>query len=961
GNIDAFAPQSDASFQAIGRGEFPSPFLLEAVTFSVPLSPDFIALGDFLGSGNDDLAVASKGGNLLYIFPGDGKGNFGTPQSFSLAGAVTALAGGRFGSAHQPTLVLGLAAGKKSSLTLFAITSQGLTSLAGFSLSGPASNIVFGDFGDSGTDIAFLAGGKVQILRPNQQLATVPIAGSVSAFALGSFVYDRGSGKQIAALTSDGGIQILARSDFDPRVYTLDEVTAIRRAKLSHQPPPAFVPPPSFPSDWITVESFPRAGSISAGQPPVLFQTRISVNGADDIMWLNAGNGQMVVISHPNVQAGVQTFVPGQISVKPYNGSPLAGLSLRINVDGRPGVIALHQGEVAPSLSEPIPDPTFFVNTDSDPTPAAPASTCNNTSFTDLSSPCSLREAVLKANGDTIMLQAGHTYSLTIGRGATQDYSGNTGALYVNHSATFVGGSQSTTIVQWGTPSTGTVDMVMAVNEDIASATTASASLSNLTIQNGVNHGTQNGFDGDGGCMEYDTGANGTATLSLTNVTIQNCSTIQGGGGGLVIFNSITPAGGAGATISNSIFQNNSVVSVGAAGNGGGIAIAQDGHMTMTASQVKNNNAVQNCIDSSNNFCGFGDGGGIIIFAPQNISATAAETFIHSSTISNNKSAGFGGGINSGADLVIDTGTVISGNIAGTDGTTNNAHANQEGGGLYSNPGASCPAASVCTTTLSKVTISGNTATGNGGGISHGNNSAGTTGALTMSFSRLAGNSTSGGSGSNLNNNHATATVTNNWWGTNAASSTINTITGTTTFDPFIVLTHTGSPQKIRINQSSTLTGDMSKDNHGNGAALSGNLDEIVGLPITFDGAVLGSIPQAQPETLGNPVPTATATFNAGGTSGFGTANATVDQAVVPVNSNLIASATESGTTATITTVGAHGYSTGEFVRISGVGVAGYNSSPATQVFTILSTPTATTFTYTANASGLGASSGGTA
>src|SRR5205823_3684397 len=144
-------------------------------------------------------------------------------------------------------------------------------------------------------------------------------------------------------------------------------------------------------------------------------------------------------------------------------------------------------------------------------------------------------------------------------------------------------------------------------------------------------------------------------------------------------------------------------------------------------------------------------------------------------------------------------------------------------------------------------------------------------------------------------------TATNNWWGTNAASTTISPSTPTcptpaaqqVCFDPFIVLTHQGSPQKIRINQSSTLTGDMSKDNHGNGAALAGNLDRIVGLPITFDAPVLGTIPQAQPETL-NASSQATATFNAGGTSGLGSAHATVDQAVVSVNSNLIASATES-------------------------------------------------------------------
>src|SRR5262249_36901176 len=102
-------------------------------------------------------------------------------------------------------------------------------------------------------------------------------------------------------------------------------------------------------------------------------------------------------------------------------------------------------------------------------------------------------------------------------------------------------------------------------------------------------------------------------------------------------------------------------------------------------------------------------------------------------------------------------------------------------------------------------------------------------------------------------------------------------------------------------------------------------------------------------------------TFNAGGTSGLGSAHATVDQAVVSVNANLIAAATESiapgGSTATITTVGAHGYSVGEFVTISGVGVSGYNKNFAK----ITATPSATQFQYTANASGLGNSSGGTA
>ena len=76
---------------------------------------------------------------------------------------------------------------------------------------------------------------------------------------------------------------------------------------------------------------------------------------------------------------------------------------------------------------------------------------------------------------------------------------------------------------------------------------------------------------------------------------------------------------------------------------------------------------------------------------------------------------------------------------------------------------------------------------------------------------------------------------------------------------------------------------------------------------------------------------------------------------MVGANSQPDFGATEVATTVTITTVGAHGFTTGETVAISGVGAVGYNGT-----FIILATPTATTFTYTAPA-GLAASSGGTA
>jgi len=951
GNIDAFAPQSQESWLAIGRGDFPAPFLPDVKVFSVPVSPDFLAVGKFTSAnGFDDLLVAARGGSVLYVFPGNGDGTFGDPQALSLTGGVTSLTAGDLGHARAfGNVIVGLSAGSTSALQVLRGSKDGLVSVTVFRLDGPASNILFGYFGGQGQDVAFLSSGKIKILRSSpMELATVSLQVSVRAFALGSFLYDRNAGLQIAALSSDGSINFIVRSEFDPRVYTAEEFGAIRRAKINHQPVPSFVPAPSFPvNGWKIAESVPAVGSVASGQTPVFFRARISSNGADDVMWLNS-SGRMALVSRPDSHPGDQTFAPAQVSIRPYSGTPIAALPARINADGRPGVLTLHQGETGPSALMPLPDPTFFPNRFDDIAPRGTGVTCLNTTAVDGSNDCTLREAIIKANvtpgTDSIMLQAG-TYTLAQPRAASPNYDAHTGTLNINDSLNITGAGQNSTIITWGTPLTGTVDLAVSVNEDIGTFTTATASISNLTIQNAVNHGMHSN-DGDGGCMEFDTGTNGTATLSLTSVTLQNCSTLQGGGAGLVIFNFVHPAGLGSATISNSIIQNNSATDNPSAGAGGGIAISNDAFMTMTNSQVLNNKAVQ--VISGQH----GIGGGIVIFSPQNVTGASAQTQIHASTISGNKSAGFGGGIHNLADFLIDQGSVISNNTAGTDGT--NPVAGQEGGGLYLNTftTGNCPTSlsGTCTSTLSKVTITGNTATGNGGGISNGSGSA--SGSMTMSFSRLAGNTAA--AGSNLNNNHATATVTNNWWGTNAAASTINSITATTTFDPFIVLTHQANPAKIRINQSTTLTGDMSKDNHGSGAALTGNLNQIVGLPITFNAAVLGSIPQAQPETL-NVSAQATATFNAGNTGGLGSANATVDQAVVPANSNLVASATESGTTATITTVGAHGFVSGQQVTISGVGISGYNGT-----FLIGTAPTSTTFTYTTTG-GLGSSSGGTA
>ncbi len=975
GNLDAFAPQSDASFQAIAHGQFPAPFLAQQSILNTPVNPDFIAVGRFTASGHNDLVIASKGSSALFVFAGDGKGNFASPEQVNLPGGITVMAGGNLGRVNGfASIVAGIMGTSGPELAIFSGSKDGLNPVAAFPLSGPASSLNFGDFGDGGTDLAFLANGKVQILRADtMRLQQVSLPITASALALGTFVIDRVPGLQMALLTADGSIHIAAHNEFDPRAYSTDELAALSKAARVRTETNPLLPARNFPANgWKIVEDINAAATFPAGQAPVLFRTRISDHQMDDIVVISGATGLLTVVQHPDVQPGASTFAPAILSTRPYSGNPLMAIAARTNIDGRAGIVTIHANESAPSVLQPLPDPTFFVNRTDDPavplsSPGVPntAAFCNNVSNTDTSSPCSLREAIIKANSnnnggtttDTVMVPAG-TFTLTLARNAADHHTSLQGTLEVTDSLNIVGApGLNATVIQGGTSLATSVDKIISFNQDIDSFTNATVSVSNVTFQNGNNRGNccvlQDGF---GGAFDFDTGSPGSATLTMTNVVIQNNAISNGQGGGFTMFNTLNGPGF--ATLTNVIVQNNDATAVSDAsatccGDGGGGVIDARSKIVMSNVQVLSNH--------THSLGGVNPTGGGLFFSGQH---TQPQSHISGSTISNNTATGIGGGINNEATLLIDGGTVISGNSSGNAGPS----ADNEGAGGIANE-------SYDGLTLSKVTITGNTTAGNGGGIYNGDTGTGT-GPVSIQFSRIAGNtSTLNAGGDNLYNAKATSpgatgnqvNALNNWWGSNVPSSSIinNGVAAVSScpanavnklcFDPFIVLTHQASPAKIRINQSTTLTGDMSKDNHGNGANLAGNLDEIVGLPITFVSGPLGSIPQAQPETL-DASAQATATFNAGGTSGRANPTATVDQGTALANDSLISAATEAGSTVTITTVGAHGFTPGETVVISGVGVGGYNGT-----FLITATPTVNTFTYTDPTTGLGASSNGTA
>uniref|UniRef100_Q02CP8 Polymorphic membrane protein n=1 Tax=Solibacter usitatus (strain Ellin6076) TaxID=234267 RepID=Q02CP8_SOLUE len=908
GNLDAFAPQSDASFSAIARSEFPSPYLREGELVTIPSRPDFLAAGDFIGLNGPGVVAAARGGRTLHVVSRGDSGKLEVLQSLDVAGVITGVDQYQLRPGKYAQLVVGVRGESGPELRVYDGSQAGLAEVSRFPLAGDATAFAFGNLdGDLAADVLMVAGGELYVLHGgNQALEHVRLPFHPAAVALGSFAYDRDSLLSMAVLATDGSLHILVNNQYDPRPITTEELRALRQSRRVRQT--ARVLPRQRPVSWKEIESFPGVATVDAsGRKPVMFRTRISSNALDDVMLLDAA--RLTVLTHPdaNPTAGLL------LTRSDLGADAAAAISERVNIDGRPGVVFTKNGDVAPYVMMPLPDPTFTVNRTDDPAPPSPiSSACNG-----VANDCSLRSAILKANAtigtDTIMVPAG-TYTLTRARSAGI-FNGQQGTLEVTDSVNIVGAGMATTIIQGGSSLASSVDKVFSFNQDISAFTTATVSVSNLTIQFGNNRGNVIIQDGWGGAFDFDTGgsnaATATATLTLTNVNLANNQTTDGEGGGFAIFN--TNQGSGNATLTNSIVQSNKAQRSASSdpngpGNGGGIAVLWPATLTMSNTQVLNNTAT--LLGS-----GAGTGGGLYALGGGGASNSVT---MHGGSVSGNTAPGDGGGIYSTAGLTINQGAVI-----------NNNTANGSGGGIWYNGDPGNPA------TLNKVTITGNqakgTATlsaGDGGGIHVG--SAGLP--LSISFSRIALNTAKSG-GSQLHNQPSggagsAVTASNNWWGTNTPGNVISPATSTCAagafqvcFNPFIKLTFSPSATPILVGGTSTLTASFLKDS-ANNAVSAANLDVMAGLPITFSNNQHGTLSGAQ-------------------------------SAIQNVQS--VASATESGNTVTITTSAPHGFANGQTVTISAVGV-GYDGQ-----FTVGGAG-GTTFTYTSLSSGLvSLGAGGTA
>ena len=351
---------------------------------------------------------------------------------------------------------------------------------------------------------------------------------------------------------------------------------------------------------------------------------------------------------------------------------------------------------------------------------------------------------------------------------------------------------------------------------------------------------------GPGGGIDLDTSSATSGTVSLTGVTISNNKSQSPTSGGFSV-----------------------------PGNGGGLAVLGGFKYDTT---VTNSTITGNTAGVANNTQATDSGGGV--YFAQVSSATSSLT-ISGTTISNNSSYGGGGGVrfvgsSGGAtSFTLNQLSVVSGNTAGVSGTNSVA----QGGGIFVDAGAG--SATITKSTIINNVLSASAAISRGGaGIAAGQ------GAVTVSFSRIVGNTGTATLGTGLNKdlNPGTTTATENWWGCSAGPSAAPGDTavltsgssGALTTSPYIVLRHTASPSTIVVGQSSTLTASFLTDSNNTAIALA-NIPVLIGLPITFNNPVKGTISAAQTTIQANGTATATFTANA---AGAGSADAIVDNDV---------------------------------------------------------------------------------
>ncbi|MEO6500586.1 MAG: putative Ig domain-containing protein [Jatrophihabitantaceae bacterium] len=357
----------------------------------------------------------------------------------------------------------------------------------------------------------------------------------------------------------------------------------------------------------------------------------------------------------------------------------------------------------------------------------------------------------------------------------------------------------------------------------------------------------------------------GNVTTSISGVTITKGSDSVFGGGGIIAGSTAQPTG---APLDNLTISNSTITANHASGGsntGGGLAFS-GGNLTITNSTISNN--------TSN-----GAGGSGVWYRAEGTGPVENVTITGTTFSGNTVSTG---NVKVGGALEVQAtrGSPVNFNISNSRFISNTVIGS----------GTGTPIGGAIWAPSGVLNVTESTFTGNSvaGGVSPAGGAINVSGATAnLHYNRFTGNT--GASGQALSLESGSADATNNWWGCNTGPGTAgcDSVAGSPTVSPRLVLTATASPATVvGPNATSTITAALTQNSLGS-AIGAANLDAFAGLPVGFSdplpsGATLG----AASANLSSG--SAATTYNSQNTSGPGHVLATLDNgtatATVTVN-----------------------------------------------------------------------------
>ena len=381
GNVDALYPNS-AEAQARRRtGEFSSePFMGGRVVATLPEAAEFLAAGDFDADGHSDIVAAARGGTMLYWLRGDGRGNFGWPETVNVAGSITAFTSGEVNRVDGLTdVAVGIATVEGARVLVFE-AAEGALRRAPESFAVPAavSDLAFGNprapfLHDlaiaSGNEVVIVEGrdrklslnAEAQALVAPAEMSRTAYTAAVASVAFGDFNGD--AARELAVLTADhqlhvGGnvLRLAAGSGGDSNVAT-------------------------------------ASGSNSAAAR--LVRAKISGSQKHDLLVFGGASAVQVVTASAHAD-GAQSDV-AQLSLA----EATAVLPMRLNSDALDDLVLTPNGG-APAVMESHGGVTFVVNTTARTRDAAPGDGVCSDAAGACSFPAAIEESNAHAGADTI-------------------------------------------------------------------------------------------------------------------------------------------------------------------------------------------------------------------------------------------------------------------------------------------------------------------------------------------------------------------------------------------------------------------------------------------------------------------------------------------------------------------------------------------------------------------------------